>query len=965
MRRLQTEVLVIGGGATGTGVMRDLAMRGFDTVLVEQRDLTHGTTGRYHGLLHSGGRYVVKDPKAAVECIEENRVLRRIMPHCIEETSGFFVVTPWDDVDYIPDFLDGCRQAGIPVADIPVTEALRREPRLNPAITHCFEVPDAAADSFLAAGATVASAVEHGGRFLPYHEVRSLVREGERVVGARCHDLVAGEDVEIAADMVVNAAGAWAGRIAATADIAFRVRAGKGTMIAVNHRMINTVVNRCKLPDDGDIVVPIGTVAVVGTTDEGVADPERFAVEPWEIQLMLEEGDKLVPGLSGMRVLRAWAGVRPLYEEGRATETRDVTRAYALLDHATRDGVDGFLTITGGKWTTFRQMAEVTVDAVCRKLDVERPCRTHLEPLPDTTEGHHRLGERLATIEKQESYGDLVCECELATREDVATAIVEGAAKTIDDVRRETRLGMGPCQGGWCLPRVTGMLHELRRPPVTETNVALRDFLQERWKGMIPVLWGSQLRQARLDDLIFRSVLGVPSLVGPASSPLGPVMYEPATDGTTLPSTITPPASATTASAALDRDVIVVGGGLAGLVAAWRAAASGAATTLLTKGWGSLIWHAGSIDVLGYLGPDRTDPVSDPSAALDRLTAADPSHPYAVAGREALAEAVDALVGLCASAGYPLVGSLDANHLTPGGLGAPRPSCLVPSTMVAGDMRRPDEVLVVGFERFGDFFPDLVADNLTAGGVPASAVTLRIPELGRRRFVNGPVLAGLFDDPAFRRTVAGALAATGKSAGRIGFPAVLGLRHATGAVADLAELLGAEVFEIPVTPPSIPGMRIQHILRTAITDLGGRVIDNAEAVAVNGSGDRVEVLSEAAARLQRHRAGSVVVATGGLLGGGLVASADGSVREVVANLPVAGPSSREEWFSSQVGPGAHPVYRAGVEVGPDLAASERVYVAGNLLFGADPVGEGSLEGIALATGWAAGRNAAAAAGSRP
>ena len=102
MQRHQTEVLVIGGGATGTGVLRDLAMRGFDTILVEQRDITHGTTGRFHGLLHSGGRYVVKDPEAAVESIEENRVLRRIMPHCLEDTGGFFVVTPWDVEDYVP-----------------------------------------------------------------------------------------------------------------------------------------------------------------------------------------------------------------------------------------------------------------------------------------------------------------------------------------------------------------------------------------------------------------------------------------------------------------------------------------------------------------------------------------------------------------------------------------------------------------------------------------------------------------------------------------------------------------------------------------------------------------------------------------------------------------------------------------------------------------------------------------------
>ena len=133
----------------------------------------------------------------------------------------------------------------------------------------------------------------------------------------------------------------------------------------MNHRMVNTVVNRCKMPADGDIIVPIHTVAVIGTTDERVSDPERFAIEPWEVRLMLEEGDKLVPELPAMRILRAWAGVRPLYQETSVADTRDITRAYTLLDHSTRDGVDGMITITGGKWTSYRQMAEVTVDRVC------------------------------------------------------------------------------------------------------------------------------------------------------------------------------------------------------------------------------------------------------------------------------------------------------------------------------------------------------------------------------------------------------------------------------------------------------------------------------------------------------------------------------------------------------------------------------------------------------------------------
>src|SRR4030065_704937 len=130
MQRIQTEVLVIGGGATGTGVLRDLAMRGFKTILVDKADLTHGTTGRYHGLLHSGARYVVKDPQAAKECIEENRILRKIMPQCIEDTGGYFVVTPWDDPSYASPFVEGCKSAGIPVEEISIAQMLRTEPLL-------------------------------------------------------------------------------------------------------------------------------------------------------------------------------------------------------------------------------------------------------------------------------------------------------------------------------------------------------------------------------------------------------------------------------------------------------------------------------------------------------------------------------------------------------------------------------------------------------------------------------------------------------------------------------------------------------------------------------------------------------------------------------------------------------------------------------------------------------------------
>jgi hypothetical protein len=279
------------------------------------------------------------------------------------------------------------------------------EPLLNPDISRCFRVPDAAADSFLAADLNAESARQYAARVWTYHEVVKLLDDGHRVVGALCHDLVKDEEVTIHAGMIVNAAGAWSGKIAATVGLHVRILPSKGTMIAINHRVLNTVVNRCKMPSDGDIIVPAHTVAVIGTTDEKVSDPEQFAIEPWEIRLMLDEGEKLIPNLKHMRILRAWAGVRPLYQETEVTDLRDATRAYALLDHETRDGVAGIITITGGKWTTYRLMAQATVDRVCEKLGVQRECRTHLEPLPDGEKAtYHHLGAPLARVGRAYAY---------------------------------------------------------------------------------------------------------------------------------------------------------------------------------------------------------------------------------------------------------------------------------------------------------------------------------------------------------------------------------------------------------------------------------------------------------------------------------------------------------------------------------------------------------------------------------
>ncbi|HEX4009595.1 MAG TPA: anaerobic glycerol-3-phosphate dehydrogenase subunit GlpA [Solirubrobacteraceae bacterium] len=516
MATLSTDVLVIGGGATGTGITWDASLRGLDVVLIDRQDLAEGTSGRFHGLLHSGGRYAVKDPRAAVECIGENRILRRVASDCIEDTGGFFVTTPWDDPAYADRLAQGCAETGVDCEEISVAQALREEPRLNPQVSRVFRVPDANIDVWKTVWAMAHGAQQRGARILPYHAAIAIHREGDAITGARVRDARTGEESEIQARVTVNAGGAWAGQIADLAGIeGVRVLPGRGIMVAMNHRLVNTVVNRCQMPTDGDIIVPIRTVSVVGTTDVNTDDPDDHTVNQNEVDLLLDEGEKLVPGFRQARALRVWTGVRPLFEDDKptGTDSRDVTRAHALLDHEQRDGIRGFVTITGGKLTTFRLMAEETVDAVCRHLGETRPCRTATESLPGSESGEtYRLGERLARKEAKLIDEQIICECELVPRSKLEEAISRTGSTNLDDIRRQLRLGMGPCQGGFCIYRAAGIMQERDRLSAKQADTSLLDFLQERWKGEWPVLYGDQLRQARLDDWIFQGVLDVAHL---------------------------------------------------------------------------------------------------------------------------------------------------------------------------------------------------------------------------------------------------------------------------------------------------------------------------------------------------------------------------------------------------------------------------------------------------------------------
>jgi glycerol-3-phosphate dehydrogenase len=529
-------VLVIGGGSTGCGIVRDLAMRGLDVTLVEKGNLTHGTTGRMHGLLHSGGRYAVSDQSSARECIEENRVLRRIATHCVEMTGGLFVQRPEDTEEYFERKLEGCRECGIPAEVLSAEEAREIEPHLAADIERAIRVPDGAIDPFRLCVANAADAVDHGARVETHAEVTDVLVEDGEVVGVEVEhesgegSFVHGETAkreEIYADHVINATGAWAGQIGEMAGVDVAVRPSKGVMTIMNVRQVDTVINRCKPKGDADIVVPHETTCILGTTDVEVDDPEDYPEEGWEVDLMIDTLSELVPLLSEARTIRSFWGVRPLYEppEVGSDDPTDITRDFFLLDHDDRDDLPGLTSIVGGKLTTYRLMAEKISDHVCDRLGVDAECRTAEEPLPGSEDfsvlrdwmdefglrspigrrSAERLGSRIdEVIGEWDGPNPTVCECEAVTRAEIHDAI-DGAGSELNAVRLRTRASMGNCQGAFCCHRMANELVPEYDEVVARD--ALDDLYQERWTGERHALWGQQLSQAMLKHLLHATTM--------------------------------------------------------------------------------------------------------------------------------------------------------------------------------------------------------------------------------------------------------------------------------------------------------------------------------------------------------------------------------------------------------------------------------------------------------------------------
>jgi len=522
------DVVVVGAGVNGTGIARDLAMRGLKVCLVEKSDFASGASGANSGMIHGGLRYLIYDIDTAKHSCLDSGYIQKIVPFLLFRLPFIMPITSRARLPFYETYLEvydkyAVLKNGMPHTTLSQKEIKELVPNISDKVKYAVTFDEFGIDPQRLCFLNGASAAAYGAEVRLHTEVVDFLKDsGGNIIGVRVRDKSGRQDLR--SRIVMQATGPWIMKTSSKAGVEVKIRPAKGTHITFDRRLLNFSLTLDMIDGRNGFIMPHENSTILGTTDDDYyGDPDDVNATEDEIEYLIQGAEHYLPDIRKARMIRTWVGIRPtLFAYGKDEDK--LSRDHKVFDHEKIEGVKGIVSIAGGKLASYRLMSEEAADLICRKLGVDAKCQTHLIALPGGERqvsekelaakygvaqyAAHRLvfrhGARseqiLELTRERPELKETVCLCDPVLACELVYAIRNEYAETLNDLRNRTRFGTGMCQGTRCAAKAAAIMAKELDLSAKEAGESLLSFMERRWKGNRTVLQGRTLEEEELNQ---------------------------------------------------------------------------------------------------------------------------------------------------------------------------------------------------------------------------------------------------------------------------------------------------------------------------------------------------------------------------------------------------------------------------------------------------------------------------------
>lgn len=525
------DVVVVGAGVNGTGIARDLAIRGLKVCLVEKSDFAAGASGANTGMIHGGLRYLIYDIDTTKHSCLDSGYIQKIVPFLLFRIPFIMPLTMKATLPFFETYFEvydkyASFKRGMPHTMLGQKDIKQLVPNISDEVKYAVTTDEWGIDPQRLCVLNGLSAASCGANIKLHTEVTDFLKDASgNIIGVRVRDKAGYQDLP--SRMVMQATGPWIMRTSRKAGVEVKIRPGKGVHITFDRRLLHYSLIINMVDGRMGFIMPHENATILGTTDDDFyGDPDDLRVSEDEVDYLISGAARYLPDIKKARMVRAWAGIRPtLFAWGRNEDA--LSRDHKVFDHEKIEGVKGIVSIAGGKLASYRLMSEEAADLIAKKLGSSAKCQTHLIPLPggekevsekELAEKYgvpqyavHRMVYRhgakaieiLELTRERPELKETVCRCEPVIAAELVYCIRNEWAATLTDLRNRTRLGTGTCQGMRCGFKAAAILAGELDMSGKDAAASLLGFLERRWKGNRPVLRGRTLEEEELNQAAY------------------------------------------------------------------------------------------------------------------------------------------------------------------------------------------------------------------------------------------------------------------------------------------------------------------------------------------------------------------------------------------------------------------------------------------------------------------------------